>query len=95
MPTKERVSRYEQSLTRRRRNNLRRFLLLVAAGACLLGSLLLYLQDDQLRRPDTDDGPGDPPTKYLDYAKVSGICGVGLVAVLIGSEKGRKKWMHS
>src|SRR5580700_3806175 len=58
------------------------------AAGCLLAALavVLNLHDSSLRRPATDDGPGDPPTFYLllalAAAVMAGFCLLRLVLLV-------------
>ena len=58
------------------------------AAGCLLAALavVLNLHDASIRRPDTDDAPGDPPTFFLLLAVVAavmaGFCLIRLVLLM-------------
>jgi len=74
---------------RRRLRKLWRAFWVVASAACVSASVFLFLYDDQLRKPATDDGDGDPPTKFMVYAVAVAI--VALLCVLAAIFGGGKR----
>jgi hypothetical protein len=64
----------------------------MAASAFLIGAAFCLSQyDTQLRRPDTDDLPGDPPTIYLFLGLTAVV--IAVVLFFSGVAAGRmKRW---
>jgi uncharacterized membrane protein len=87
-----RSRKHHSSKGRRHRRRFRkpwRAFWVVASAACVSASVFLFLFDDQLRKPATDDGDGDPPTKFMVFAIAAGI--LALLCVLAAIFGGRKK----
>ncbi len=51
----------------------------LAAVGLMAVAMVLNMHDSSLRRPDSDDMPGDPPTMFLFWAVLAAVAGLALI----------------